>query len=95
MDAPRKSGLAHGCLEFASRIRLCHGFVCAGERQNSATHLLYANLRCASPQVSFLPLDISDEDSIQDVLAQIDAAIQFGEDADVKVQEFDMPGDDM
>jgi GTPase SAR1 family protein len=45
--------------------------------------------------VSFLPLDISEEDSIQDVLAQIDAAIQFGEDADVKVQEFDMPGDDM
>ena len=46
-------------------------------------------------QVSFLPLDISEEDSIQDVLAQIDAAIQFGEDADVKVQEFDMPGDDV
>ena len=46
-------------------------------------------------QVSFLPLDISEEDSIQDVLSQIDAAIQFGEDADVKVQEFDMPADDM
>lgn len=48
-------------------------------------------------QVSFLPLDISDEDSIQDVLAQIDAAIQFGEDADVKTndQEFDIPDDDM
>ncbi len=37
--------------------------------------------------MSFLPLDISDEDSLQDVLAQIDAAIQFGEDADVKVQD--------
>lgn len=46
-------------------------------------------------QVSFLPLDISQEDSIQDVLAQIDAAIQYGEDADVKVQEFDVPDDDM
>mmetsp|Transcript_7305 Transcript_7305/g.21552 ORF Transcript_7305/g.21552 Transcript_7305/m.21552 type:complete len:271 (+) Transcript_7305:381-1193(+) len=44
--------------------------------------------------VSFLPLDISQEDSLQDVLAQIDNAIQYGEDADVKVQDFDeMRGD--
>ena len=28
--------------------------------------------------VSFLPLDISDEDSLQDALAQIDATIQYG-----------------
>lgn len=34
------------------------------------------------------------EDSLQDVLAQIDNAIQYGEDADVKVQDFDeMRGD--
>ncbi len=44
--------------------------------------------------VSFLPLDISDEDSIGEVLLQIDMAIQFGEDADVKVREFDAPEDD-
>jgi hypothetical protein len=39
--------------------------------------------------VSFIPLDISEEDSIGDVLLQIDMAIQFGEDAEVKVRDFD------
>lgn len=37
--------------------------------------------------VNFLPLDISDEDSIHHVLCQIDNSIQFGEDADVKVRD--------
>ncbi|CAI5503012.1 unnamed protein product [Closterium sp. Naga37s-1] len=37
--------------------------------------------------VNFLPLDISDEDSIQYVLSQVDNAIQFGEDADVKIKD--------
>ncbi|KAF8063789.1 gpn3 [Scenedesmus sp. PABB004] len=32
--------------------------------------------------VSFVPLDVTDEDSIGDVLLQIDMALQFGEDAD-------------
>ncbi|KAF6256362.1 hypothetical protein COO60DRAFT_1640782 [Scenedesmus sp. NREL 46B-D3] len=41
--------------------------------------------------VSFVPLDISDEDSIGEVLLQIDMAIQYGEDADVKVREFEGP----
>jgi len=39
--------------------------------------------------VSFIPLDITEEDSIGDVLLQIDMAIQFGEDAEVKVRDFD------
>lgn len=39
--------------------------------------------------VSFIPLDISDEDSIGEVLLQIDMAIQFGEDADVKIREIE------
>ena len=30
--------------------------------------------------VKFLPLDISEEDSINDILLQIDNAIQYGED---------------
>ena len=34
------------------------------------------------------------EDSLQDVLAQIDNAIQYGEDADVKIQDFDEMGGD-
>jgi len=33
--------------------------------------------------VNFLPLDISDEDSISDLLTQIDNALQYGEDAEV------------
>jgi hypothetical protein len=41
--------------------------------------------------VSFLPLDITEEESIGDVLLQIDMAIQYGEDAEVKTREFDPP----
>lgn len=35
--------------------------------------------------VRFLPMDISDEDSISDLLFYIDNTIQYGEDLDVKV----------
>lgn len=35
--------------------------------------------------VQFLPLDISDEDSVGEMLLFIDNIIQFGEDEDVKV----------
>ena len=35
--------------------------------------------------VQFLPLDISDEDSVGEMLLFIDNVIQFGEDEDVKV----------
>lgn len=46
--------------------------------------------------VSFIPLDLRKERSIQYVLSQIDLAIQYGEDADVKVKDFDFDpeGDD-
>ncbi|KAH7864130.1 hypothetical protein Vadar_026107 [Vaccinium darrowii] len=43
--------------------------------------------------VSFVPLDLRKQSSIQYVLAQIDNSIQYGEDADVKVKDFD-PEDD-
>lgn len=33
--------------------------------------------------VSFLPLDVTDEDSITEILLQIDMAIQYGEDEEV------------
>lgn len=39
--------------------------------------------------VGFVPLDISDEDSMGDLLLQIDTAIQYGEDADVKTRDFE------
>lgn len=42
--------------------------------------------------LSFFPLDLRKESSIQSVLSQIDACIQYGEDADVKIKdiEFDL-----
>ncbi|TYJ26160.1 hypothetical protein E1A91_A07G099500v1 [Gossypium mustelinum] len=43
--------------------------------------------------VSFIPLDLRKESSIQYVLAQIDNCIQYGEDADVKIRDFDPDGD--
>ncbi|CAH9074169.1 unnamed protein product [Cuscuta epithymum] len=39
--------------------------------------------------VDFLPLDLRKESSIQYVLSQIDCCIQYAEDADVKVKDFD------
>ncbi|CAG0899771.1 unnamed protein product [Cyprideis torosa] len=38
--------------------------------------------------VQYLPLDITDEDNIAEVLLAIDMIIQYGEDADVKVKDF-------
>ncbi|XP_047966817.1 GPN-loop GTPase 3-like isoform X1 [Salvia hispanica] len=43
--------------------------------------------------VSFFPLDLRKESSIQYILSQIDMSIQFGEDADVKVKDFDEEDD--
>eukprot|EP01025_Chloroclados_australasicus_P039876 TRINITY_DN41513_c0_g1_i1.p1 TRINITY_DN41513_c0_g1~~TRINITY_DN41513_c0_g1_i1.p1 ORF type:complete len:280 (-),score=42.93 TRINITY_DN41513_c0_g1_i1:303-1142(-) len=44
--------------------------------------------------VGFQPLDITDENSIAEVLAQIDTGIQYGEDMDVKIRDFDEPEDE-
>ncbi|XP_011292575.1 GPN-loop GTPase 3 isoform X2 [Musca domestica] len=41
--------------------------------------------------VRFVPMNVDDEESIQDLLLQIDNVIQYGEDADVKVHDFDPP----
>lgn len=41
--------------------------------------------------VRFFPLNVDDEESVQDLLLQIDNVIQYGEDADVKVRDFDPP----
>lgn len=35
--------------------------------------------------VQFVPLDVRDEESIGEVLGQVDLAIQYGEDTEVKV----------
>ena len=45
--------------------------------------------------VKFSPLDISDEDSINDILSVIDNIIQYGEDLDVKEpKEFERDEED-
>lgn len=44
--------------------------------------------------VNFTPLDIKDEDSIQYLLSQVDNAIQFGEDAEPKLKDHEMPDED-
>ncbi|GFR41654.1 hypothetical protein Agub_g2396 [Astrephomene gubernaculifera] len=44
--------------------------------------------------VSFLPLDITDEDSIADILGQIDMAIQYGEDAEPRIRDEYEGGDE-
>lgn len=41
--------------------------------------------------VRFVPLNVNDEESITDLLLQIDNVIQYGEDFDVKVRDFDEP----
>ena len=41
--------------------------------------------------VSFAPLDYNEEDSIEDLLAQIDRTLQFGEDAEVKIKDNEEP----
>uniref|UniRef100_A0A1L8DI81 GPN-loop GTPase 3 n=1 Tax=Nyssomyia neivai TaxID=330878 RepID=A0A1L8DI81_9DIPT len=44
--------------------------------------------------VRFLPLDISDEESINEVLLIVDNVIQYGEDFDVKVHDMEEPDPD-
>lgn len=41
--------------------------------------------------VRFFPLDSQDEESVGDLLLQIDSVLQYGEDADVQVRDFDEP----
>lgn len=44
--------------------------------------------------VRFYPLNIKDEESIDNILLTIDNIIQYGEDADVKIRDFDEPEDE-
>lgn len=44
--------------------------------------------------VRFLPLNIKDEDSITDIKITIDNVLQYGEDTEVRVRDFDESGPD-
>ena len=44
--------------------------------------------------VKFFPLDITNEENVQDLLTLIDNSIQYGEDLDVKTRDFDYPDND-
>lgn len=61
----------------------------------------YHKLTCALAHViddfslvRYVPLNINSEESLQDVLMQIDSTIQYGEDADVKTHDFELPDPD-
>lgn len=44
--------------------------------------------------VRFIPLNIKDEESLADLLLTIDNIIQYGEEADVRTRDFDLPEPD-
>ena len=44
--------------------------------------------------VKFVPLNIKDEESLSNILFVVDNCIQFGEDQEVKVSDFDPPEED-
>jgi len=60
----------------------------AGHRRDRLTDAICQLLDDYS-MVSFIPLNIRDEDSIDHVLATVDHAIQYGEDLDVRGADFD------
>jgi len=58
----------------------------------------YGDLTCSLAKVlddyslvKFFPLDITNEENIQDLLIMIDTTVQYGEDLDVKTQDFEYP----
>jgi hypothetical protein len=53
-----------------------------------------ATVMSSSNLVQFFPLDISDEESIGDLLLTIDNCIQYGEDLEPKTRDFEEPDDD-
>ncbi len=42
---------------------------------------------CDYSLVSFIPLDITEVDSLDEVLVHVDNSFQYGEDEDVKIRE--------
>ena len=44
--------------------------------------------------VKYVPLNIKDEESLVSILFMVDNCIQFGEDQDVKIKDFDPPEED-
>jgi GTPase SAR1 family protein len=61
-----------------------------GERYGALTTSLARVLDDYS-LVKFFPLDITNEENVQDLLIMIDTTVQYGEDLDVKTQEFEYP----
>ncbi|KAJ2825363.1 hypothetical protein GGI24_003185 [Coemansia furcata] len=57
-------------------------------------NMAIANLIDEFSMVSFIPLNIKDEDSVAYVLSHADNAIQWGEDQEPKEPPIDLDGDD-
>lgn len=64
-----------------------------GDRYQRLTAAI-ANLIDDYSLVRFHPLNIRNEDSITGLLLTIDQVLQYGEDADVKTQDFEYPDED-
>ncbi|KAG7303738.1 hypothetical protein JYU34_012306 [Plutella xylostella] len=78
-----------------------HILLSAMKNGNSKFHQKYARLTEAIGEVidnfslvRFYPLNIKKDESIDNILITIDNIIQYGEDADVKVKDFDEPDDE-
>ncbi|CAN4096212.1 unnamed protein product [Withania somnifera] len=85
-----------GQIELFSHVPVLKNFVEHLRRKNfnvCVVYLLDSQVDQYS-MVSFLPLDLRKESSIQYILSHIDNCIQYGEDADVKVKDFDQDVDD-
>jgi 50S ribosomal subunit-associated GTPase HflX len=66
---------------------------CSNEKLNRLTRSI-SQLIDDYSQVSFLPLDITDDESIAFVLAHADHCIQYGEDAEVHMKDEEEVDDD-
>jgi len=64
-----------------------------GEKFQRLTNAV-ANLIDDYSLVRFHPLNIRNQESVSTILLIIDQVLQFGEDADVKINDFDPPNDD-
>ncbi|KAL6775988.1 hypothetical protein ACKKBG_A19345 [Auxenochlorella protothecoides x Auxenochlorella symbiontica] len=80
---------------FPDALELRHALGESTGPRFSALNDVIVNLLDEFAMVSFTPLDIGDEESIETALFQVDSAIQYGEDQDVRQKEYgDFPDEE-
>eukprot|EP01035_Chromulina_nebulosa_P019671 gene19671-25589_t len=100
---PAGVGKSTFCKIIQEHCRLCHRTIHVGNLDPAAENFQYEssfdikdliNLDEVMNDLGYGPNDVSEEDSIEDVLARIDQAIQYGEDIEPKEPvDFDIPDD--